>query len=443
MISTVAARCQAWMLGVLLTLITGAAHATDFDFWYAHGGLYAQAIESLCKDFNASSPTDHVHCATQGTYEQTLRKVVAAYRAGRQPAVAEIYDVGTADMLLSGAIYPVNALMHDTGHALDDGDYLQAVRRYYAMRDGHLASLPFSASTLVLYANRKKLAAAGITELPATWEAFERAMAQLHAHGETCPAVIDFIPWKLLEQVSAAQGEAIADADNGHAGLQARYVFANGVERRFMQDVARWHERGWLLPPMVTHANDQTLAFATGECAMLIDATGADAVVAKAAQVDAAVGMIPVYAGTRRYSTIVGGSSLWVLKGESPQVYRGVARFLAYLHEPQQQLAFARRTGYLPLTRDAAQTMTALPPPASGGAARVGLASLQQADNINNAGTRLGFTPLFRAVWQQEVQRALAGDESMSDALVHAQSRGNDLLERFQATYTPAAADAP
>jgi sn-glycerol 3-phosphate transport system substrate-binding protein len=433
-----AALCLAWLLSATVPAMLRAA---DFEFWYAHGGLYAQAIDELCAGFNQAYPQDHVHCLPQGTYEQTMRKAVAAYRAGQQPAVVEIYDIGTADMLHSDAIYPVDALMQDTGHTTDDADYLDGIRRFYATAGGRLLSQPFGASTLVLYGNRKKLAAAGIRQLPQTWEAFGQALQALKAHGESCPAVADYTPWKMLDQVNAVQGAAIASAHNGHDGLAARYAFADGIHRRYMRDVARWHAQGLLLPAILTHANDQSLAFADGECAMAIDATGAYAIVAKAGIVDAQVGPLPVYAGTTRYGNTIGGSSLWVLKGKPAAVYPAVARFLAYLRQPQQQVFFSARTGYLPLTRDAEQQLAHSP--AASDAIRVGLASMAGPGNPYNAGVRLGFMALFRVIWQEEVQRALAGRESMDDALQHAQARGNLLLERFQATYADSREDAP
>lgn len=433
-----AALCLAWLLSAAAPAMVRAA---DFEFWYAHGGLYAQAIDELCAGFNQAYPREHVRCLPQGTYEQTMRKAVAAYRAGQQPALVEIYDIGTADMLHSDAIYPVDALMQDTGHAANDADYLDGIRRFYATADGRLLSQPFGASTLVLYGNRKKLAAAGIRELPQTWEAFGQALQALKAHGESCPAVADYTPWKMLDQVNAVQGDAIASAHNGHDGLAARYAFADGIHRRYMRDVVRWHAQGLLLPAILTHANDQSLAFADGECAMAIDATGAYAIVAKAGIVDAQVAPLPVYAGTTRYGNTIGGSSLWVLKGKPAAVYPGVARFLSYLRQPQQQVFFSARTGYLPLTHDAEQQLAHSA--AASDAIRVGLAAMAGPGNAYNAGVRLGFMALFRVIWQEEVQRALAGRESMDEALQHVQARGNLLLERFQATYADSKEGAP
>src|SRR3954451_5871680 len=52
-------------------------------------------------------------------------------------------------------------------------------------------------------------------------------------------------------------------------------------------------------------------------------------------------------------NTIIGGATLWVLRGRPPEEYKGVARFFAYLSKPEVQAAWHQATGYLPVTRAA------------------------------------------------------------------------------------------
>ncbi|WP_439894269.1 extracellular solute-binding protein (plasmid) [Ralstonia sp. 25C] len=420
-----------------LGVVSPVAAAADFDFWYGHSGPIAEAVESLCAGFNAAQHAHRVHCTSQGTYEQTMQKVVAAYRAGRQPAIVEIYDVGTLGMMLSGAIYPVYRLMRDTGHDVDWSDDLDVVRRYYADSAGHPDSLPFNVSTQILYVNKAWLTVAGIDHAPRTWEAFEAAAERLKAAGSVCPAVTDFDPWKLLEQTSAAQGEPIATQHNGRLGLDAHYVFNAGSHRRLMNDVMRWRARGLLIDAAATRAGVQTLAFATGECAMSVESTSAWSGIRASGRVDAEVGMVPIYAGTQRHNTVVGGASLWVMKGQSAAVYQGVAAFFDYLRQPAQQIAFCTRTGYLPATRRAANALMTMGGEHAAALAPIatGLASLSGAPAEGSEGARLGFMPQFRLAWQAEVQKAFGGSQTMNQALDRAKVRGDQLLQRFKDTY--------
>ncbi|WP_061538507.1 extracellular solute-binding protein [Collimonas fungivorans] len=421
----------------ILTLAAPDARAASFDFWYSHTGPIAYAIQSLCDAFNAAQEQHRVHCTSPGTYEQTMQKTIAAYRAGKQPAVVEIYDIGTLDLMLSDAVYPVFQLMKDNDRDVDWQDYVNAARSYYSTSADDLYSLPFNTSTVVLYTNTAKLAAAGVKNVPQTWEDFEAAAGKLKASGQTCPTVSDFNPWIMLEQINAVQGEPLSTGSNGRAGLDAKYVFNTGIHRRFMQDIMRWRTHGLLIDAAATRTGNQTLAFANGECAMVIDATSAWGAIKAAGIVDAGVGLIPVYAGTVRHNTVAGGASLWVMKGHDVAVYQAVAAFFDYLRQPQNQIAFAEKTGYVPVTKTAGKAMMAGSHARDPGleSVRIGMASMNIAGNEYSRGIRLGFLPQFRHVWAEEIQKAFAGRQSIGDGLDRAKIRGDRLLRRFEETY--------
>ena len=61
--------------------------------------------------------------------------------------------------------------------------------------------------------------------------------------------------------------------------------------------------------------------------------------------------MLPVYAGTERQNSLVGGASLWVLKGKSDAEYKGAAAFLNFIAQPEQALFWSTNTGYIPVTK--------------------------------------------------------------------------------------------
>ncbi len=129
----------------VLALLPLAAQtlAAPAEFWYSHSGAAAAAIADLCKSFNAQREEgDRLHCIRQGTYEQTLQKTVAAYRAGIGPALVEIYDVATPDMLQGGATQPVETLMADHQRAYAGDTFLPALRRYYAALKKKRTCLP-------------------------------------------------------------------------------------------------------------------------------------------------------------------------------------------------------------------------------------------------------------------------------------------------------------
>ncbi|NQE47333.1 extracellular solute-binding protein [Herbaspirillum rubrisubalbicans] len=421
-------------LGLCLLLATPRAPAANFEFWSSHAGATAAAVRQLCAGFNAAQHQHHVRCVIPGTYEQTMQKTIAAYRAGQQPALVEIYDVGTLDMMLSGAIVPVHQLMAEHDLVVDWQDYLPAIRSYYTDAQGQFDSLPFNVSTAVLYLNTDQLRRAGVSTLPATWGELEQAARQLRAAGQTCPLVSDFNPWIMLEQVSTIEGAPIADQDNGHQALSRHYLFDQGLHLRFMQEVLRWYRQHLLVQGAATRAGGHTLAFTTGECAMLLDSSSAWDAVAKSGLKNVAVRPLPIHADSTRHNSVPGGASLWVMKGFSREVYAAVAAFIAYLQQPQNQLMLVRQTGYLPVTRQvAAQIMddaSGYPP-----SVVAGIHSLDTAARQCGVGPRLGFFPQLRLAWTEQVQTALAGEQDMGQALSRARQRGDGLLQRFRRTY--------
>ncbi|WP_024646131.1 extracellular solute-binding protein [Pseudomonas syringae] len=424
----------------VLALLPLAAHtlAAPAEFWYSHGGAAGTAIADLCKSFNAPREEgDRLHCIRQGTYEQTLQKTVAAYRAGIGPALVEIYDVATPDMLLGGATEPVETTMANHQRAYASDTFLPALRRYYADDHGALAAQPFAVSTAVLYTHRNALAAAGIHQPPATWEAFATALRALKKNGHACPVATQFAPWIWLEQTSAAQGSDVAvrieKAD--------RYQFDTGTHLRLMNDLAQWTAEGLVRYEASTRSGQQALAFSTDDCAMLLDSTGAWNVMHDELESDIDVTPLPIYANTTRKANVPGGSSLWVMRGHSVRDYRLVTEFLAFLLLPENQLTFSARTGYLPVTQAAAETLQSSARKPS--AVTVGLTALADIDGQPSVPLRCGFITLMRLIWSQEMENALAGRQSVDHALRQSTLRANELLGLFQQMHQPPISTPP
>ncbi|TIX97531.1 MAG: glycerol 3-phosphate ABC transporter, partial [Mesorhizobium sp.] len=82
-----------------IALAQPATAPVKFDFWFGLSGDLARVVDTLCKNFNASQADYEVVCTSQGNYDATLQNTIAAFRAGKQPTVVQVYDVGTATMM--------------------------------------------------------------------------------------------------------------------------------------------------------------------------------------------------------------------------------------------------------------------------------------------------------------------------------------------------------
>ncbi|MCV5180556.1 hypothetical protein OFC21_34650, partial [Escherichia coli] len=67
-----------------------------------------------------------------------------------------------------------------------------------------------------------------------------------------------------------------------------------------MNDLAQWTAEGLVVHEDSTRSGQQALAFATDDCAMLIDSTGAWNIVHSTLKSDIDVTALPIYANTQR-----------------------------------------------------------------------------------------------------------------------------------------------
>ncbi|MFC7608090.1 hypothetical protein [Teichococcus aestuarii] len=126
-------RKTALAAGLILALGGAQAQAQGqqrqgFTFWYGLTGQLSEAVQSVCKRFNDSQAQYSVTCTSQGDYAKALQNTIAAFRANEQPTVVQVYDIGTADLMLAGVYRPARELMASQGHQVNWNNYLPRSR---------------------------------------------------------------------------------------------------------------------------------------------------------------------------------------------------------------------------------------------------------------------------------------------------------------------------
>lgn len=170
-----------------------AAYAeTEVQFWHAFTGRLGELVKAQVEEFNNSQSDYIVVESHKGNYSETLNAGIAAFRAGEQPHILMVFEVGTATMMSAeGATKPVYEVMAESGATFDPDAYIGSVKGYYTTTDGEMLSLPFNSSTPVLWVNRDAFEAAGVdpdTDL-STWQKVGETLDALKAGGEECPQI--------------------------------------------------------------------------------------------------------------------------------------------------------------------------------------------------------------------------------------------------------------
>jgi sn-glycerol 3-phosphate transport system substrate-binding protein len=136
------------------------------------------------------------------------------------------------------------------------------------------------------------------------------------------------------------------------------------------------------------------------------------------------------------HHTMIGGAGLWVMAGKPAGHYKGAAKFLAFLAQPEVAAEWHQRTGFVPVTRAAYEHTRKQGYYAAHPGQEIAIRQLLlTAPTRESRGIRLGEFPAIRAILEEELEAVWKGDKAPKLALDHAAERGNDLLRKFEAAH--------
>jgi sn-glycerol 3-phosphate transport system substrate-binding protein len=412
---------------------------TEIQWWHSMTGANNDRVNEFAKGFNESQKDYKVVPVFKGQYPESMAAAIAAFRAGNAPHILQVFEVGTATMMSAkGAIKPVQDVMRQAGEKFDPKAYIPSVAGYYTDRKGDMLSFPFNSSTTVFYYNKDVFEKAGLdpNRAPSTWPEVVQAAAKIKASGASaCAYTTGWPSWAHVENFSAWHNLPMGSMDNGMSGLNARFLFNTPVHVRHWNNLKEWSQKGYFT--YAGRRNEAEAKFYSGECAMLTSSSAAQANINRNAKFKYAVGMLPYYADVAGapQNTIIGGASLWVMTGKKPNDYKGVAKFLSYLADPQRQAQWHQQTGYLPISPVAYEITkkAGFYEKNPGTDISVRQMTLNQPAPYTR-GLRFGSMPQVRDVIEEEMENMLAGKQDAKTALDNAVRRGNELLVRFEKT---------
>jgi len=423
-----------------VTLLTAATHgasaATRVEFWHAMSGQLGRELDRLVADFNRSQPDYTIAAVNKGSYTEAVTSAIFAVRTHTQPAIVQVNEVATATMMAArGAIYPAFELMRRQGIAFDRNAFLPAISGYYSDMAGNLLSFPFNASTPILYYNKNLFRAAGLDdkEPPKTWPDVEAAARKLRDSGVACGFTTHWPSWVHVENFSAFHDVPIATMANGLGGFDAKLTIDNPLMTRHIAALA-----GWQKTKLFDYRGRGTQAepsFPSGNCGIFIGSSALRADIMANSNFSVGYGMLPYWpdVAAAPQNSIIGGATLWVLRGRPENEYKAVAKFFAYLSQPQVQAAWHQNTGYLPATQAAYELTRSQGFYDRNPGAAISIEQItHKPPTENSRGLRLGSFVLIRDAIEDELEQAFAGKKSAKAALDSAVARGNELLRQFE-----------
>jgi sn-glycerol 3-phosphate transport system substrate-binding protein len=418
-----------------------AAAQVQIEWWHALGGELSDLIDDLAEDFNASQDDYRVTPSFRGTYAETMTAAIAAFRAGEQPHIVQVFEVGTGTMMAAeGAIFPIYQLMEQHGVDFDPDAYLPQVVGYYADPEGNMLSFPFNSSTPIVYFNKDIFEAAGLDpdSPPETWDDLVEASRTIIEEGAApCGFTTSWPSWVQLENFSAYHNLPLGTLANGFEGFDTELVFNNEHVARHWDNLHEWAQEDVFRWGGPGPGADAAPMFYAGECAMFMGSSASRAGVLMNSDFEVGFAMLPYYDDVEGapQNSIIGGATLWVFQGFSDEEYEAIAAFFEYLSEPEVQAKWHQDTGYLPITEAAWELSQEQGYYDENPGSDISIQQMTLNEPTENSrGLRFGNFVQIRDIVSEEMEAVMTGAKSGQQAADEAVTRGNQLLREFEAT---------
>ncbi|MDF3070796.1 MAG: transporter substrate-binding protein [Polyangiaceae bacterium] len=308
-------------------------------FWFTYGGRNRATLEALVTRFNASQSDVWVRAIFQGDYFEGLAKLRTALAASAAPPLSHVIGEVVPYLAEAGVLEPLDdypgARSLPLHPALNQaGSFLGGAKR-------PLVVVPFNRSTPIAYVNRRLYDGPA----PQTWaelEAFAKSHTRPGRFGFGCP--IDWWYWAAL--VGQAGGDVVEPNGNvtlgGEAGVAAVQLWQRLVASGTMKQPPGRDYNAW---------EQLSQDFLAERVAMIWSSTAFVRYLEETAEFP--VRTLPLPHGVRG-AVPTGGTHFVLLKSAPTELKQGAWRFVRFLLEPEAATFWAKETGYLPVTTEAA-----------------------------------------------------------------------------------------
>jgi sn-glycerol 3-phosphate transport system substrate-binding protein len=395
--------------------LAATADAQEITLRHALSGNAQDALASLVLRFND---------AQKGKARVLLESVTGVADKHQLPHLALLDDDDARDFFDTRPRFkPLADVMKEGGQKFDGGRFLPQIADAVDDLRGRPQALPMALMLPVLFYNRDAFAKAGLDPdaPPKTWWEVQQAAGKLFDAGQACPLTSSRFAWVHLENVSSQHSQPVVV----RTGPKDRFAFDSLVHVKHIALLASWHKSRYFHYFGPDREGDAR--FVSGECAMLTGESGLAAELKSQAAFPFGVAELPYYEdvfGSRPGSVLPDGAALWTLPGKKKDEYKVVARFIAFLLQPEIQREWVRATGFLPMTAAALDALQAA------GVNRVIVETARKRLSMPkqvNARSRIGFgRSRLRAILNEEMEFVWKNLKPAKEALDTAMQRTGD-----------------
>jgi sn-glycerol 3-phosphate transport system substrate-binding protein len=440
------------LIAMLVTILPTFAQSDPIEIraWIAFTDARLEWTRDRAAEFNALYPDYNVVIEGYQSYNALFDATALAFEQGTQPAIVQYFEVATQDArdgrTPDGTPWFVSVESALAGRTEVNGvpvildDVVSAAANYYTL-DGEFTSMPWNTSSAIMFSNGDMLAAAGIEEIPDTWEGITAACETIMMM-ENAPD--NCITWPnhgwFFEQSMGQQGALLANNGNGREG-RATEVFLNSEAGiAYVEWWASLNEAGYYVYTGAVRDWTGTYnAFIAQQVAFLIYSSS-DTTIITTDSADAgfsAVASFMPHNGDVEYAgNLIGGASLWLANGLDEATQDGALMFLNWFSNAENAASWHQFTGYIPITNSAIALLESEGWYDESPNSRVASAQLDAAQpGPATAGALIGGFVAIRDEITAAVEEVLVNGADVTEALTAANENANRILEEYNLLY--------
>lgn len=435
-------------LALMLALAVAPAFAQEpieVKFWHIFQDENRKNwTQGVADAFNAQFPQYNVVPEAFESYEVLLDAATQALEQGNAPALLQYFEVATQNARDLGYFKPVADALGDrtelNGLQVNFDDFIQPVVNYYTL-DGKFTSFPWNSSSPILYTNTGLLEAAGIEAPPATWQELEAACEAILALDDAPDYCVTWPNhgW-FFEQWMAQQDAPLANNDNGRAARATEVLLTSDAAINIATWWQEMYNKGYFYYSGTQRDwTSVEQAIQTSQVAFAITSSADARNITEAAtgnNINLVTSRMPYDGETPWTGNLIGGASIWLLDGLTPEVEDGALTFLLFLTDTENAASWHQATGYLPIRQSAVDLLE------SEGWFETNPNFFTASDQINNSsltvatsGALIGTFNETRNIVTQAIEDLMLQGGDPAERMATAKADADALLADYNALY--------
>lgn len=314
----------------------------EVAFWFSYGGNNRKVLLELIERFHQEQSRVHVVATFQGDYFEGLIKLRTALFVGAAPTITHVVGEVVPYLAQAGVLQRLDGIGAESLADLEPA--LAQAGTFEGSENEPLVALPFNRSTPIAFYNRTLFDELGLRP-PTTWDGLRDVARRGGSTGTAarwgfeCP--VDWWFWTAL--VGQAGGRIIENGKvtlGGTAGVRALELWQTMVhDDRTMRSPPGRDFNAW----EATNGD-----FLAGRAAMIWTSTAFVRYLEEHASFSVGAAALP---GDVRRAVPTGGTFFVMPKGLPESEQAAGLTFLRWMMQPKQASEWARRTGYMPVSK--------------------------------------------------------------------------------------------